>query len=133
MEVINLKSKLINNYTHMPISITINGRMVSFPTASVKEFGLKAGQYVHFLNDGRQWSFIVNDDRDGFPLQREKRQDRDGLRIFNAALCNLFKKSLQLDDEGGKYYLQLTNRVFKDCKVIEILTAKQIDKMGKET
>lgn len=115
----------------MPIAISINSRIVSFTASAVRQLGIKDGQYVHFLNDGREWSFIVNEDPDGFKLQKEGREDRQGLRLFNAALCNLFKKTLQLGEDGGRYYLHQTERIFKDCKVIEILTAKPIDKIGR--
>jgi hypothetical protein len=132
MELINLKSSKIKNYSSVSATMSINGNVVSLSSAVVKEFGLKAGQFVHFMNDGREWSFIANDDPDGFRLQKENRTHRNGLKIFNAALCNLFKRSLQIKEEDmAKYYLTITDRIYKDCRVIEVLTSKPIDKIGK--
>jgi hypothetical protein len=49
--------------------MSVSERMIWISHEAANRFGLVAGKYLHFLNDGREWSFLQNEDPDGFLLQ----------------------------------------------------------------
>jgi hypothetical protein len=97
---------------------------------AVKRFGLEAGKYLHFLNDGSDWSFFQNDDPDGFLLQLNGKPTSQALVISSRPLIKLILKSTK-SKAGTRFYLLKTEIESLGCPVVEIVTNKTYDQLMK--
>lgn len=71
MELINAKSDIVNGFKRNKrgvdnINITKYGAYISKNFCRANR--LKHNKFAHFINDGPDWKFFVNDDADGFML-----------------------------------------------------------------
>lgn len=125
MELINIKSEAI-------IALTGSGRKVEmlsvkrgtvyFSRSFCVANKIKAGQFMHFINDDSDWKFFVNNDKDGFPLINDTKKN-GALVIFNSALTHLIRRSTKkigavsfpiegtvLEQGGKKIFMIMTHK-----------------------
>lgn len=110
---------------HKIEAITINRQEVYFSKAFVVLQDVKAGQFINFMNDEKDWRFYISDDKDGFllkPLNRSRR----GLFIQDGALVQLLRRSLELPTGKFKYAIQKTLTKVDGHPVYWILTKNKI-------
>ena len=102
MEVINRKSLKGDTPTGPRLYVDID--KIRFNVSAVNKCKLAQGKYVHFTNDEKMWTFVVNDDPDGFNLVRiDKRQE--GLLISSRPLSRMMIKAF---GSGYKIHLKIT-------------------------
>lgn len=120
MQEINIHSPEIekyklNNITYNYIKIK-EGEKIYFTKAIVMLCGLKAGEYIHFLNEDNEWFFYSNDNQDGF-------------KIFNTASSMLQLNSFPLSRMILKscgyhlkhtFYIKKTGIVHDKCPVFKM-------------
>lgn len=128
MSLINLKALEVAGLTsvrrRIGDAVTFSPGRVYFTKTFCTANGLKDGQRMHFINEGPEWRFFVNDDPDGFPLVADSKGG--ALQIFSAPLVLLFRKSLgnvplatyeivqtKLEQGGKPVYMILTNKPLK--------------------
>lgn len=97
MREINLKSDEVKGlHTRGPkdFQVSINGTngTVLFNTVFCISKNLKAGQRVNFINDGGDWRFYIDGDKDGFELKTACR-GTGSLKIQHSGLAHLIMKS----------------------------------------
>ncbi|MFL5810050.1 MAG: hypothetical protein ACJ749_11055 [Flavisolibacter sp.] len=116
------------NYVFVSIR---NGNDFYFSSAAARQFGLKAGKFLHFLNEGKQWFFYQNDDSNGFMLNKDSKESSNALRVVNKPLVEMFRKTVV---NGGyvKFFLIKASMKHKDQELVEIITAKTYDEMMKQ-
>ena len=121
MEIINKKSVSIKNNNARSLQrrhIVIDEVKLYFTAALVREFDLKVGEYMHFMNEGDKWQFFTNDDTDGFALTPVRL--KGGINVNNTALCRLILKSTGYNPPK-KYSVIKTNIMNDRCPVYEIV------------
>lgn len=94
MEIINKKSVSIRNNNGRSLQrryVVVDENKLYFTAALVREFELKDGEYMHFMNEGDKWQFFTNDDTDGFLITPVRQ--KGGVHVSNTALCKLILKS----------------------------------------
>jgi len=121
-----LENKSGKNDSYM--SVTDVG--LYFTSASAKTFGLTAGMYLQFLNDGREWSFFQNGDADGFLLTADAKESSSAVAIHNKALVKLFTKSTGFG-KGTRLLLIESNIKHQGAPCVEIITNKSFDQLMK--
>jgi hypothetical protein len=131
MQVINKAHPSIKGHKGTPCYVTVTERYISFTAAAASRFGLKPKEYMHFLNDGGQWLFYTNDDKDGFEMIKDYKEKNIAVRIFSAALCNMIKKSVKPKEDVLRFYINKTERLYQGNYLCEILTDKTIEVIGK--
>jgi hypothetical protein len=100
-----------------------NDREIYFSIRACKLLGLTPELTVHFINDGDEWLFYVDDDPDGFKLTSQPKKNT--LSIFNQALTTLFLKRTRCS-LPCKFPLKVTNSRFKGKPIIRIEINKPI-------
>lgn len=101
-----------------------------FTSQAAKRFGLTAGTYLHFLNDGASWCFFQNNDPDGFAVQDDAKENSSAVMVCNKALIRMFMKSTKVT-KGTRLYLMESNIRQNGIPVIEIVTNKTYDEFMK--
>ncbi len=104
--------------------ISVKDYSVYFSKAFCLTFGLKAKQFVQFINDEKDWQFFVNDDPDGFELSKAARES-GALEIHNSGLCHLMKKTIGIN-EATMFKVVGTQREQKGAKIFMIITDKPL-------
>jgi hypothetical protein len=121
MKTINRKSiEIVNGHkrAQQRLFVTVSDCSVFFSAAIVRMCGIQKDQYVHFMNDGNQWDFYVNDDPDGFKFTF-KRGHREELKITNTALCKMILKSFG-HAAGKRFGVHNTNRFLDNNPVFRL-------------
>lgn len=108
-----LFSKRSIRFNH--INVDEKDRNIYFTKPIVLLCGLKAGEYVHFLNDYTDWKFYSNDNTDGFRLSHNKQC----LRITNIALSRLILKTTGFNKKKH-FYVKKTNMEVDKCPVFKL-------------
>lgn len=103
--------------------MSVSERQIWISHEAVNRFGLTPGKYLHFLNDGKEWSFFQNDDPDGFYIQHNGKASSNALMITSRPLIQLFLKSTGFKP-GTWLYLLESGIEFKECRVVQIVTNK---------
>lgn len=94
MQVINKKSHLIAAYKgkqNKDFRIRIEDRRIVLSQSTCLANRFRAGQFLHFMNDGPLWYFFVNDDPDGFKLVKVERS-KGSLEFFSGAAVHLIRQ-----------------------------------------
>lgn len=87
MEVINKSHEkiFINERTHLASYIKFNNKKaIYFSSGASREFGLRAGLNINFINDEDEWLFYLDNNEDGFELL--EREDKNAVILCNAPL-----------------------------------------------
>ena len=94
--------------------VTIVPKHFYFPKQTAFLAGIDSNKFIHFINDGKYWAFIVNDDPDGFPVNANK-----GYLVQNRSLVGMFYRST---GRKGKcrFYIHKTKALHNGCPVYEI-------------
>ncbi len=120
MEIINKKSLQIRNNSGRSLQrryVVIDDVKMYFTAALVREFELKEGEYMHFMNEGDKWQCFVNDDKDGFAITPCR--NKGGVNVTNSALCRLILKST--NHKAPKQFSIIKTGATNDkCPVYEI-------------
>lgn len=103
--------------------MSVSDRQIWISHEAANRFGLVPGKYLHFLNDGREWSFLQNDDPDGFFLQHNGKPSSDALMITSRPLSNMILKTTGFPS-GTWLYLLESGVEYQGCKVVQIVTNK---------
>jgi hypothetical protein len=103
--------------------MSVSERQIWISHEAVNRFGLVAGKYLHFLNDDREWSFLQNEDSDGFLLQHNGKPSSNALMITSRPLIQMFLKATGFKP-GTWLYLLASGVEHNGCKVVQIVTNK---------
>lgn len=103
--------------------LSVSERQIWISHEAVNRFELMPGKYLHFLNDDREWSFLQNDDSDGFLLQHNGKASSAALMITSRPLIQMFLKSTGFKS-GTWLYLLATGNELNGCKIVQIVTSK---------
>lgn len=124
MAIINRTSKEIVALTRFRLKAYVNveHKRFYFPMIAEKLCEFKLGEFVHFINDGSEWSFYINDDPDGFELTPISKT-RPGALICSIALVRLFRNSTGFLQVTG-FEIEKTNNFHDKCRVFKINTAQ---------
>lgn len=121
MEIINKKHEKIfaNQRVKLDSYIKIErGRKAFYFSAGASRlFGLIPGLKINFINDGSEWFFYCDSDKDGFELI--ERNGKNSSLICDAHLVDLFMKSTR-SQEGTKYPISITKSEHNCCPVFKI-------------
>jgi hypothetical protein len=126
MEIINKKHEdlRLSRRTESTPYINFNtAKQILFSVHAVRWLGLNEGLYVHFVNDGDDWYFYVNDDKDGFEVF--SREGKTNMFLYNAHLVSLFLKRTGWPLRS-KFLLEKTQARVKGSQLIKIHTQKRI-------
>jgi hypothetical protein len=124
MNVINKKHPaIIEAKRKSECYMSVSERQIWISHEAAHRFGLSAGKYLHFLNDGREWSFFQNEDPDGFFLQHNGKPSSDALMITSRPLIRMFLKSTGFKS-GTWLYLLVSDAECSGSKVVQIITNK---------
>jgi hypothetical protein len=121
MTEINRNSKEVQQFSERAIEegCFINVRdcehNIYFNKGVVELCNLRAGEYIHFINEFSEWMFYSSDNEDGFKLSRNK----SILRISSAPLIRMILKSTGFNKEK-KFIVQKTNIVQDKCNVFKM-------------
>lgn len=116
--------------TFLYFSYTAAEKFNMIPTEENKYIKLLEGLNENNTTKINSVFFIVTNKEVGFQCLIDKRKDRPGIRVFNAALIKEFTK-LSKCKVGDKFYLQETDMEFQQRKVVEILVNKSINDINK--
>lgn len=107
-------------------TITIyDNRRIFFSKAFVLNNGIKAGQYVHFINDKDDWRFYICDEKDGWLLVKQKR-DKWNVQIQDSGIVRLMQKSLELVNSKFTFPVVKTFTTQNEHPVFWVQTKKRI-------
>ena len=121
MNVINRKSKEVIESTAFKLKhiyVTMEEYRLYFTGGAVCFCELKAGEYVHFLNDGVEWRFYCNDDPDGFQLTPIR--SKPGLHLTSAGLINMIRKSTGFKTGRKSFIIEKTGAMHDRCEVFRL-------------
>lgn len=110
--------------------VSVHEDRLYFTSTAAKRFGLLAGKYMQFLNDGSTWSFFQSDDKDGFLTIADTKENSNAVMVCNRALIRMILKSTKLI-KGVRLYLLESSARQQDNAVVEILTHKTFDQIMK--
>lgn len=129
MEVINKSHEDISKgeKLYLPAFIKFGeNNTVSFSAGAVKDFGLTEGMYVNFVNDGNEWWFYCDNNKDGFLLSARKDAKRRQLYVYNGSLISLFIKRTQMSCPVA-LKLSATKAYQNNCALIKIEINKPLE------
>ena len=129
MELINRKSIEVRQQSAGKVSVRVDIDGFYISRQAVAMFQIRKGQFAHFVNDGADWKFIINDNTDGF-LVASNGQVRNGLRICSRPLIRMFIKSIEHKKLPSTYFLHSTDIFIEGVRAIEIMTVKPANKIG---
>lgn len=119
---INRKSKEIINYTGHSLKniyLTVkDDHSMYLPKAVVLFCDIVEGDYMHFLNDGKEWRFYFNDNEDGFPLR--KGNSKGGLFLCSVPLARMILKSMGYT-KSKTFRISKTGAWHDRCPVFELV------------
>lgn len=101
--------------------VTITEKGFYFPKQTAFSVGITDYKYVHFINDGDYWAFIVNDDADGFAVT-----SNNGYMVCNRTLPKMFIRSIK-KKLRDRFYIVPTNSEQNGCRVWEIYTKDTVE------
>lgn len=122
MKIINRKSTELIQHggrAKTRFYVTIEPKRIYFTSATSRICEMKDGLYVHFMNEGSEWNFYVNDDRDGFKLTPVR--SKGGFHISNMGLINMILKSLGFNSTK-RLSIIVTNIIHDKCPVYSLST-----------
>lgn len=125
MKVINRKSiEIVLNGGRATTRkyIVIEKRRIYFTAAITRLCELKTGLYVHFLNEGSDWDFYVNDDPDGFKLTPVV--SKGGFHINNTGLTTMILKSTGFNK--AKRFAVVKTDLFQDRSPVFKLSLENV-------
>lgn len=122
MNLINKENTRLRNKWPVTITVVNNGLYFSAPACRLLE--LAENEYIHFLNENKEWSLYKDSNPDGFRLNKTK--GIAGLYAFNRGLVIMFRKSVGSKDISTSYTLIETNIQHEGRPVYKIETNKPI-------
>lgn len=134
MGIINKNSEEIKKYrrygTGADAFVRVYDSRMYFTESASKMCGMQIGDFVHFINDGLEWCFYVNDDKDGFLVSqgqngRKSYKDRDSKNICNVGLIRLFRATTGFSHDTS-FVIEKTNAFHDKCSIFIIKTDKPI-------
>lgn len=120
MQIINKKHQDISSSKRSDQICYIyfyNKQEIHFSAAATKEFNLRIGMFVHFINEEDYWYFTVNKDEDGFKLQESNR--RNAVAIYNSSLVKIFSNATHCS-VGTKFLITKTKMEYFGKEVYKI-------------
>lgn len=124
MKLINKKHPaILDSKKRSDCYMSVSEKMIWISSEAVTRFGLTAGKHLHFLNDGREWSFFQNDDPDGFFLQQNGKQSSKALVITCRPLTKMILKTTGYKS-GTWFYLLGSQIQQQGNQVVQIVTNK---------
>lgn len=106
----------LNNLTYNYIKVK-EGEKIFFTKAIIFMCALKAGEYIHFLNEGKEWMFYSNDNPDGFKITK----DAAGLLQINSYPLNrMILRSCQFQLKHT-FYIKKTGIEHDKCEVFKMM------------
>lgn len=112
--------------------MSIHHDRIYFTQIAAIRFGLQPGKYLHFINDGRCWQVLQNDDPDGFELMPDRKKNCKAVFLCNRPLIRKFMRSTGFKD-GTRLYLLKTDAHHNGASIIEIVTNKTFDEFIKQS
>ena len=125
MQVVNKNTPAIQAFSGGGIKtqqVRVTEKVLHFSRALCVTNRIHAGQFMHFINDGPDWKFYVNNDKDGFALIND-RWKKGALLLCSAALAHMIRKSTgklgpvsfpveptRLYNEGKKVFMIMTHK-----------------------
>lgn len=120
MNLINRKSKelvLHGGRAKTRLYVSLNRNHIYFTSSVSRLCEMQVGLYVHFMNEGSDWNFYLNDDTDGFKLCFIK--SKGGYMIANTGLTQMMLKSFGVKDEK-RLSIEPTNIMQDKCPVFKL-------------
>lgn len=111
----DIQNLQLNNTTYKYIKVRENER-IYFPNAVVLMCGLKVGNYIHFLNEGNEWMFYSNDNKDGFKIVITGDKL---LQICSYPLSRMILKSCSYQFKHT-FYVRQTKIIHDNCPVFKL-------------
>ena len=112
------------------IYLTITDKRIFFTKAAALVYGLKAGKYLQFINEGAEWFFYQDDNTDGFSLLEDGKKN-GAVQMINASLVRMIRKSLKLSGKK-KFFFAPADHNRNGAKLFEIYTHKSYEEIMKE-
>jgi hypothetical protein len=110
--------------------LSITDLRLWFSSTAATRFNLEPGKYLHFLNDGKSWSFFQNDDPDGFFIQKNGRATSQAVVVTCKPLIRMMLKSTGYKS-GTRFYILKSNATHDGHPVMEIVTNKTFEEFMK--
>lgn len=129
MEIGNRKHKDIVQRSRGKVMVTVKADKMYFTKAAVEECNLKVGKFVHFLSNGKDWSFIQNDDADGFSIVSDGGQ-KMGFVVNSRGLVAMFAKQTGHSKFPCSFYIRKTGKTHDGHTIMEINTHKPVGQIG---
>lgn len=129
MEIINKGHQEITEREKISLVPSIRfgfNNTITFSAKAVKDFGLKEGLTVNFINDENEWWFYCDNNEDGFRINERKSRSRKDVYIYSGSLIVLFLKRTKMSCPV-KLLLTETNAKKNGCTLIKIETNKPIE------
>jgi len=123
MQIIDKFSEAFQGLAASKMTIRMYINHVSFTKAVVNVFKMKAGMYVHFVQDENDWYLFVDNDKTGFKLVRHDYRGASLSCSCSPAIA-LFQQTTKYFDLPISFYLRATNKEVRGCKLIQIWTSK---------
>ncbi len=120
MNIINRKSKEVIVSGNRAVSrsyISIENGQIYFTAAISRICELQVGLFIHFLNEGSDWRFYVNDNPDGFKLTPVI--SKNGFHITSAGLTNLILKSTGFNKQK-RFSVIPTDNYQDKCRIFSL-------------
>lgn len=139
MELISAKHPEIlspvsrSRYGYAFISFTV--KEISFNVQLAKKFNINHHDDIFFVAEDNKLYFYQCEEQGGFHILSSytKRKDKPlyPLRIRTRSVLVYFKRKFKMDlKKNYRYYVQQSEKKYKEHPLIEILMARTIDEMG---
>lgn len=109
-----------HNGARRPVFVSISEKRMVFTKAASIAYSLAAGMFMHFINEGTEWFFILNDNPDGFRLLNST---RGGVMIIDHGLMKMFRRSTKFTVPVRLFFAP-ADRKYDTMTMFEIFTNK---------
>jgi hypothetical protein len=118
-EIINKKHKAIdfNHRLNQSVFVKFMPKEIYFSAQAGRKFKFKAGNYIHFINDGERIYFYQNDGKDGFKLIQ--RTTKDSFMVMDVSLVRYLVKQKNFTMPQS-FHLSWREAKIQDSRLIEI-------------
>jgi hypothetical protein len=125
-QIINKKSEIIIASVRAKgfAFISVKEKGLHFTKQTALLCGMKAGKFVHFINDSNYWAFYVNEDPDGFTISAD--HTNGGYVLYSRQLARLFRSTVG-GNNNNRYFVDKTKALHNDHTVYEILTSATME------
>ncbi len=131
--IINKKSPEILKYrrygTGADSFLRVYDTRMYFTSTAAEMCDMKIGYYAHFVNDEKDWSFYVDDDKDGFIISEGQDGRNKGnikaKNICDVGLIRMFRATTGFSHDMS-FNIEKTNALHDGCPLFKINTEKPI-------